>query len=276
MMGLRYPPLSPPLTPSNTHKAVQDVLSRARLTVIHSEELPNHLHQITLLRLSDGSRLILKTDPPPISALLRSEYTYLHAEATILELLATSSLTIPRILRYERKAHPLDSSFLLTTCLPGVYYSNVEEHLTKVQRKNIDRNIESCSSNLGKYRSHTFGPAGLVKAGRGFKGWKEAFTAMLESVMMDGEDIMVNLPYYQIREAISRWESYLEAVTEARLVVPDLRQKQNILIDRRSAEVTGLLDFGKAFWGDVEMYDQREDGNIKGLLYGLLLSCIDF
>lgn len=275
MMGLRYPPLSPPPTPLNTHEAVQDVLSRARLTVNHSEELPYHLHQITLLRLSDGSRLILKTDPPPASALVRSEYLYLHTEATILELLATSSLPIPRVLRYKRKAHPLASSFLLITFLPGVCYSGLEEYLTKAQRKHVDRSIESCRSILGKYSSHTFGPAGLVKAGQGFKSWKEAFIAMLESVMMDGEDIMVNLPYYEIREAISRWESYLEAVTEARLVVPDLRRKQNILIDRSSAEVTGLLDFGKAFWGDVEMYDKREEGNIKALLYVLLWSCKD-
>ena len=53
---------------------------------------------------------------------------------------------------------------------------------------------------------------------------------------------------------------------EARLVVPGWTEAQNILVDRKSNEVTGLLDFGKAFWGDVEMFGQRKEGDIKGLL----------
>ena len=208
-MGLRHAPLSPPPTPSDIHQVVQSVLSRAHLTVTHTEDLPHHLHQLSLFCLSDGSRLILKTSPPSASLLLRSEHTYFDTEATVLESLATSSLPIPRILRYEHKTHPLSSPFLLTTHLPGSRLSDVEAQLTKAERKSIEKKIESCRSILGQYRSYTFGPAGLVKAGQGFKGWKEAFIAMLESVMMDGEDILVNLPYFQIREYVSRWETYL-------------------------------------------------------------------
>ena len=83
---------------------------------------------------------------------------------------------------------------------------------------------------------------------------------------MDGEDIMVNIPYFAIREAISRWESYLDDVTEARLVVPDLSKPENVLIDRKSNMVTGVLDFGGAVWGDVAMTKHERADDIKSLL----------
>ena len=90
--------------------------------------------------------------------------------------------------------------------------------------------------------------------------------AMLEMLLMDGEDIMVNLPYHQIRETLSRWENYLDDVIEARLVVPGLGEPENTLINRSSNEVSGLLDFGRALWGDLALNEERKEGDIKGLL----------
>ena len=89
---------------------------------------------------------------------------------------------------------------------------------------------------------------------------------MFESVLMDGEDSNVNIPYFQIREAFSRWETYLDDVTEGRLLVPGLGSPENTLIDRRTNDVTGLLDFGQALWGDVDFVAERIKGDIKGLM----------
>ena len=83
---------------------------------------------------------------------------------------------------------------------------------------------------------------------------------------MDGEDLNVNIPYFQVREAVSRWESYLDDVTEAKLVVPGLGEPENTLIRRESNEVTGMFDFGRAFWGDNGMTEKKAKGDIKGLL----------
>ena len=94
--------------------------------------------------------------------------------------------------------------------------------------------------------------------------------AMLESVLMDGEDVMVSLPYLQIREQVSRMKNALDSVEEARLVVLGFGQAENVLIDRRTNEVTGLLDFGRAIWGDWEMGDLDKRKGTKGLLYVLL------
>ena len=266
MMGLQYAPLSPPLTPCTTQKTVQRILSCSRLAVVYSENLSGHLHCICTLRLSNDSRLILKTSPSPSAYLLRSEYQYLDTEATTLELLATSSLPIPRVVKYERRCSNVSSALLLETQLSGTRYADVKEYLTKAERTSIEKQIFALRALVHEHRSFTFGPAGLVKAGEGYNTWREAYVAMLDTLLMDGEDMMVNLPYFQIREAVSRWESYLDDVTEARLVVPGLGEPENTLIDRRSNEVTGLLDFGRAVWGDLALTEDREQGDIKDLL----------
>ncbi|KAL9639620.1 MAG: hypothetical protein Q9164_000814 [Protoblastenia rupestris] len=265
-MGLQYIPPSPPPTPCTARRAVQSIISCSRLTVNHIEEISSHLHRVYTLRLSNGSRLCLKTSPSPSLCLLRGEYAYLETEATVLELLAKSSLPLPRIIKYDRRCSHFGVPSLLTNYLSGTRYVDALPYLTRAERANIELQLRSLRLIVSQHVSNTYGPANLVKAGEGFETWREAFIAMFESVLMDGEDSNVNIPYFQIREAFSRWETYLDDVTEGRLLVPGLGSPENTLIDRRTNDVTGLLDFGQALWGDVDFVAERIKGDIKGLM----------
>ena len=84
--------------------------------------------------------------------------------------------------------------------------------------------------------------------------------------MQDGEDMMVNISYFDIRKALSGWGSYLDEITEARLVVLGLGKPENVLIERRTNEVVGLLDFGTAVWGDPAMGTSVGKSDIRSLL----------
>ena len=89
---------------------------------------------------------------------------------------------------------------------------------------------------------------------------------MLESIMMDAEDMTINLPYHAIREAASSVAKELHEVKEARLAVLGLGRPQNVILDRRTKEVVGLLDFGQAIWGDTDLSEPELCCNRKGLL----------
>lgn len=80
---------------------------------------------------------------------------------------------------------------------------------------------------------------------------------------MDGEDMLVSLPYSEIRHATERMEEVLDEVKKANLVVCGLGDEENVLIERRTNEITGLLDFGRAFWGDEAWGERKGD---RGLL----------
>ena len=252
---------------------IEDVLVPSRLTVYQMEDISGHLHRVRLVRLSNGSSLVLKVSPPPATPLLRHECYSLESEALAFSLLAKSSLPVPRVLRHDARCIHIGSPFLLTTHLSGISYADVRQYLTRSERAGIERQLRSLIGVISQHTSSIYGPYGpvsLVASNQGHKSWQEAFVAMLESVLMDGEDMMISLPYSQIREHVSRTKNVLDSITEARLVVLGFGEPENVLIDRRTNEVTGLLDFGRAIWGDWEMTDLEKRKGTKGLLYVLI------
>lgn len=127
----------------------------------------------------------------------------------------------------------------------------------------IERQLMSLASIIGQYSSSKFGPLVLKK---GYKTWRKAFLAMLETVLMDGEDKLVNIPYAEMRAQALRFGHSLDTVKEARLVVLGFGSPENVLIDRKTNEVTGLTGFGRAVWGDDSMLDIDKYSEPKDLL----------
>lgn len=250
----------PSLMSSSRHSPVLSTLTLANWGAMHSdgsvqniEQLPGHLHPIHVIHFSNDVRLVVKTSPPSWTPLLRHESAQLATEAAALSLLAKSSLPIPELVRYEPLDPHVGSSFLLTVYLAGISYASIRQDLTVVERAGIERQIRSVSDAITQYTSPTFGPVNGVADGRGFETWDEAFTAMIEDVLMDGEDMLVALPFTEIRHLMmTRTGRLFQEVQQARLVVRGLGEEQNVLIDRQTHEVIGLVDLGLTFWGDGE------------------------
>lgn len=108
---------------------------------------------------------------------------------------------------------------------------------------------------------------------------------MVESVLMDAEDMLVALPYGEIRHVVQSMGKELDEVREARLVLTlgargdggrgargregggdDGWEELGILMDRRGNEVTGLVGLGDAFWGDGVCAGWDEAGDGRGAL----------
>ena len=240
------------------------------------ESIPGHLHPITIIHLSTTSRLVLKTAPSSQTPLLRHERLYLVSETAVLTLLAKSSIPIPRILKHNTIAATSSRSsrpFLLTTHLPGISYALARPYLTRSERLSIECQLTSLLSHISQHSSPRFGPVALVAEGKGFLSWKEAVEAMMESVLMDAEDMLVALPFGEIRYVVQRMGPELNQVKEARLTfgLGAMRAEEvgegerklggvGILIDRRGNEITGLVGLGGAVWGD----DTYGDGDGAG------------
>lgn len=102
---------------------------------------------------------------------------------------------------------------------------------------------------------------------------------MLDSLLMDAEDMLVALPYGEIRYVLEMVGPELDQVTEASLIfglgvnshdseeIGDGERKLGsvgILIDRRGNEITGLVGLGGAVWGDATC--GIEDGTGKAAM----------
>ncbi|KAL8979813.1 MAG: hypothetical protein Q9205_004943 [Flavoplaca limonia] len=271
---VKTPTYSPSRLQTPNFPQLQEMLEQTLLgppvAIVQVDVLPDRLHSINIIHLSDRSYLVLKAGPSPLIPLLRHERSLLDNEAQALRILARSDLPVPRILKHDPTGTQLDNPFLLSTFVSGQRYADVRPFLKPQEQAIIEGQLRFLIAAIGQHfppGSDTYGPLALTASHHAHTTWKEAFRSMLESVLMDAEDLLINLPYNQIRAEVAEHDYVLDDVREARLVIPGLTEPRNILIDQRTNTITGLLDFGRALWGDWQFGVPDVAPGIKGQIY---------
>ncbi|MCJ1447405.1 MAG: hypothetical protein MMC23_007916 [Stictis urceolatum] len=237
------------------------------MAILKTDTLPAHLHSLRRLILQDDSELHLQVSPPASVPLLRHERTELETEATTLRLLHSAGLPVPRVLRHSTDPALLGAPFLLTTSSSGIPLSQILPTAPRHARKAFDAQIDALERQLKTLRSSNFGPVNLVERKQGFSTWTDAFGYMLGSVLKDGEDMFVNLPYAQIRDVVRLGvcRDALAEIRVAELCVGGLGGPDGVLVEvggeERERMVCGLVGFKVAWWGDRELERGRESGN---------------
>jgi len=235
-------------------RIVQSAFRSSRIQVQQIEMLENHVHQIRLLRLSDGSALVLKSSPRPTTKLLRHEKDALETEAKVLSTLGShAGLPISRLIKFEARPDSSGPSFLLTAFMRGVPLREMQAFLRGDDRVQVDRQLGSLTRLIAQHTSPVFGTIGRVSAGAGTRSWRQAFMALVEAVLRDAEDMFISLPYHQIRQQMNRLTPILDEVTQARLVVTNLGDPSSVLLNPETRSVIGIVDLSSALWGDVLM-----------------------
>ena len=203
--------------------------------------------------MTDGSRLVLKLAPSSNVRLLRLEHQALSMEATTLDLLASRiQIPISTLIKHDPHDRSLGTSYSLQTCSRGVNMSKIGR-LSTTERANIDRTLGTYFRHVSSFAAARFGAPHHVFGGAGCDTWQESFFQMMELVLRDAEDVLVNLPYDSIRYFLQKHGHLLGQVTEARLVLLDITNEDNVLIDERTKQVTGILGLSEAILGDPFM-----------------------
>ena len=73
--------------------------------------------------------------------------------------------------------------------------------------------------------------SGMVDRRLGDRSWKESFGAMMEASLREAEDIMLSLPYTQIRHQVRRFTRVLEVVPTRNMVRVDPTNASSAMID---------------------------------------------
>lgn len=207
-----------------------------------------------LTKLADENLLVLKCPPPANVRLLRHEKHTLESEVKALDLLHDyTQVPVPRIVKYDSHGGQFGSPYLILNYLPGRKLSELSTHLTTVERSTIDRTLGACVRSITSLAAPQFGMSHRVFDNKGCKSWREAFLALLEAALRDAEDILVTIPYDSIRYYVTKQGHALDEVVEPRLVALDVCRPDNVLIDERTKQVTGLVGFSNVVWGDTLM-----------------------
>ena len=238
---------------------VQRALPRKRLRIAQVEPVPGrHLNQLYKLRLLDGSSLILKGRPLPFIRLLRHEHDQLERDAHLSQVLsARTSVPVPAVLHLDKDAFipafGLASGILLMSYVDGWSLATASKSLKASARSRVDRIIGAHIKSLTDMRGSAFGPASAVleqAASETFVSWKAFFTSMVEAALCDAEDMLVSIPYSDIRSLLQAHSWSLDEVNSPRLVPVEAGLPTNVLIDKEGETVVAMLGLGNAVFGD--------------------------
>jgi aminoglycoside phosphotransferase (APT) family kinase protein len=202
----------------------------------------------------DGSSLVLKCPPAYNTRLLRHEKHLLQTENTTLQILREyRTLPIPQVIKYDEQGGSFGTPFLLMNYLPGRRLSELSAYLSASEKQAVDRALGVYVRQLTGLPATQFGSTHRVIAKKGYKSWRDAFWSFLEAVLRDGEDMLITLPYAEIRHYVGRHLHHLDEVIQPRLVALDVCEPQNVLIDEHTKEIRGLVGFSNVIWGDPLM-----------------------
>jgi hypothetical protein len=161
----------------------------------------------------------------------------------------------PRLIIYHNTTLHIGSFYLISGPFTGSILADVEPTLSKTALANIDKSLGRYVRQLSSVSGDQFGPIRQSQGFPGFRSWAKAFAFLLEAIMRDGEDALISLPYDHIRDLVRRHRGSLEKVTHPKLVVLELASDKNVVVDVKEEQVSGILDFSTAIWGDSFMSD---------------------
>lgn len=205
------------------------------------------------LGLDDGRRMVLKIAPPQDVRILRYERQIIHTEVQVMRLVRQrTSVPVPEIYAFDASCSVVGSPFFLMEFVPGQPFHKLRGALPDGREGAIEREIGGYLRQINAINGPAFGlvAPGGVRADT----WPAAFAALFEDVLCDGEAIGVELPlgYAGLRQLLERLRPALAGVREPRLLHWDLWDG-NVFVDPASGQITGLIDFERALWGDPLM-----------------------
>jgi aminoglycoside phosphotransferase (APT) family kinase protein len=205
------------------------------------------------IELADGHKYVLKVAPPAAVRVLRYEQQIMSAEVAVMRLVReATTLPVPAIYDFDSSRRILDSPFFLMEFVPGVPLDKIRATLTPPEQQAIDRALGAYLRQMNDIVGQSFGYA--APAAQRHSSWAEAFQQMLDDVLADGAalDVALPMPYPALHQRLREQSAVLADVTTPLLVHWDLWDG-NLFIDPHTKQLSGIIDFERALWGDPLM-----------------------
>jgi hypothetical protein len=229
------------LPPSSLQSLFSTLLPNYTLT--SSTELSTPLHLNTVYHLQTTTQSFILKLPPSLSArLLRYERHLFPAEHLVTSFLSSHGIIPPNprdgTYIYDPSLQLIDVSFILKRYLEGQVLSTpTTESLIWLKYLN---SITSPTGGYGFFQDATHAT------------YSSFFLSLFDSVLLDGEELLVLLPYEQIRNELDHWRWCLgienQREKEACFVVFDIGV--NEILVGKDGKVKGLTGgWERGAWG---------------------------
>ncbi len=203
------------------------------------------------IALRDGRQVVLKIAPPADVTVLTREIGMMRAELEAMRLVSTqTSVPVPRIDHVDLSHEVVDADLFFMEYVDADNFglAAAAGRLSPEVVAAGNRELGALNREINTVVGPHFGPL----LGEGFGTWREAFTAALESTLVDGERVGIDLGWEpdQVRGVLAENADALDEVTVPRLIEVDLWTKNSMIRDGR---IVAVLDHERAIYGDPLM-----------------------
>lgn len=196
--------------------------------------------------------LVLRIAPPGDAGYVFYEKGMMAQEPGIHRLVRErTSAPVAEILAYDCSRECVDRDYLLMERLPGM--SMAERSLSRQQVDSVLCQLGRCLRQIHQITSDRYGYLGEHRCMEPQETWAAAFEVMWAKLVSD----VARAGYYdyseerRIVDLLRSCRDVFERPVGSHLLHMDI-WSQNILVDE-SANVTGIVDFDRALWGDPEI-----------------------
>ena len=210
---------------------------------------------VSSVDLSDGRTVVLKVAPPP-APMLSYEYGITGAEARYLTLVEQNlpRAPFPKLLAYGHDPLILDSEWLFMSYLPGTILTALSDGCPPERTDPVRAQVGGTIARLHEVTGGRFGYDDDRPHG---DSWREAFLAIVDSLLADAGDWDVDLGVapQDIRTLLARHAAALDVVRRPALLHFDLWDGNVLCVpDGDGAlRLSGIVDGERYLWGDPLM-----------------------
>jgi len=204
-------------------------------------------------------RFVLRLAPPDDTGLLFYERRMMRQEPSLYALIrARTSIPVAEVVAHDFSRTDIDRDYVLLRALPGVPLSDAG-HPSPAQIDNVLRQVGTYLRQLHALTAddclglHAYGYLGEHRPMEPQPNWFAAFRMIWHMLLDD----VVACGAYSVAEAqvlrdlLDRHREHFMHPVRPRLLHMDV-WAQNILVDT-AGNLSGLVDFDRALWGDVEI-----------------------
>lgn len=226
---------------------------------LHFSRIPTGKHNSSFLVEHAAARFVLRIAPPDDAGFLFYERLMMRQEPELHQLLRTrTNIPVPAIIAYDFSRSQLDRDYVIMTALPGTPLSE----MTGLNAGRFDHVLRQVGQHLRQLHTLT-ATACLGREAYGYLGahqplephptWDAAFRAIWNRLL---DDVVACGSYtpaeaHTFRDLLDRHLYHFTHPVAPCLLHMDV-WSQNILVDP-AGTVTGLVDFDRALWGDIEI-----------------------
>ncbi|MFW6414298.1 MAG: phosphotransferase family protein [Verrucomicrobiota bacterium] len=202
---------------------------------------------------SGTEQYVLRIAPPDNVLQLFYEYRMMRQEPAIhRRLLSETNVPVPEIIAYDFSREYIDRDYLIMRKLPGTPLSESALNRTALQRVFREWGYYVAQIHSVTDPDNRFGYLGEHNCMTPTDTWAEAFATMYRKELNDivGTGIYDDKTAESMMDVLNENLAVFEHCDVSRLLHGDL-WVTNVLVSEEG-EVTGVIDFDRACWGDIE------------------------